>query len=369
MTAGVGQREPYWLVRAVALPDGTEVVERWLTSAGLVETPVPGAELLPGRFALPGLVDAHSHVSFAVGESGPIGLDVEGAERNRERFARDGVAVVRDGVAVVRDAGGDPSVVLALPRSAGRPFIVAAGRHLAPHGMYFEAVHQAVDANDVVSVALAELSAGATWAKLVADFPPAAARALSASAPPEQTYELGVVRQLIDAVHAAGGRVAAHVTTSLVAALVTAGIDSVEHGTALDEATLDDMAARGTAWTPTLCSVLGMAPDASPERRRAVAERRERFTRFLPRAVKRGIPVLTGSAVWGSIPRELALLVECGVSPQDALRAATTTAMRFLGGDVRTAPPSAVTYDADPRDDPEVLCAPAAVVIGGVRVC
>ncbi|MDQ6848240.1 MAG: amidohydrolase family protein [Candidatus Dormibacteraeota bacterium] len=349
-----------WLVDAVMLPDGT-AGSRWLTASGWTEQRAPDAVALPGRFALPGLVDAHSHVSFSDGDAEPVFVDIDGAEAHRERYARDGVAIVRD-------AGGAPDVVLSLPRTADRPFVVAAGRHLAPPGMYFEGVHLPVEADDVVAVALGDLVAGATWAKLVADFPSAAARALAPGAPPEQTYDLDVVRRLIDAVHGANGRVAAHVTTPLASALVSLGIDSIEHGTALDEATVDDMASRGTAWTPTLCAVLSAAPDAPPERRRITAERRERFAHLLPYAIARGVPVLTGSDVVGTIPREIALLVECGVAPGDALRAATVSAVRFLGTDAEAAPASVVTYDADPREDPEVLHEPAAVVIGGVRV-
>ena len=85
-------------------------------------------------------------------------------------------------------------------------------------------------------------------------------------------------------------------------------------------------------------------------------------------AVRLGVPVLTGSDVVGSVPREITRLVDCGLDPVDALRAATTTAMRFLGGDAADAPPSVVTFDADPRDDPLVLRRPAAIVIGGVRI-
>ena len=79
-----------------------------------------------------------------------------------------------------------------------------------------------------------------------------------------------------------------------------------------------------------------------------------------------GVPVLTGSDLVGTIPREVALLVECGLDPTDALRAATTTAVDFLGTNAADAPPSVVTYDEDPRNDPEVLAHLA--VGGGVRV-
>ena len=349
-----------WHVSAVRLPDGHVVEDAWLTEAGWQTQPVPGAERLPGRFALAGLVDAHSHVSFGRGE-GPVALDRRGAEANLDRWARDGVAMLRD-------VGGDPSVVLAIPPEPGRPRLIASGRHLAPPGMYFDAVHLPVEPDDVVEVALRELGAGARWVKLVADFAPSRARSPSSTEPPVQTYDLDVVRDLVVATHRAGGRVAAHVTTQLVGDLVRLGIDSVEHGTALDSAVLDEMASLGTAWTPTLCAVLAVPEGAPAERQRAVAERRERFRELLPDAVRRGVPVLTGSDMVGSIPREIALMIEFGLTPLDALRAATTAALDFLGSDAVDADPSVVTYDHDPRSDPEVLARPAAIIIRGRQV-
>jgi len=350
-----------WHLRAVQLPDGDAPEDAWLTDAGWRDQPGPDAEDLPGRFALTGLVDAHSHVSFGDGGGGPIPLDRAAAVAALERLAKEGVGVVRD-------AGGDPAVVLSLPPVPGRPFMVAAGRHLAPLGMYFEAVHLPVAGSDLVEVALRELAAGARWVKLVADFTPARARGEPSLDPPEQTYDLDVVGELVIETHRSGGRVAAHVTTALVADLVRLGIDSVEHGTALDEETLAEMARHGTAWTPTLCAVLSSPPDAPEERRRLTAERRERFRELLPLAVRLGVPVLTGGDAVGTIPREVALLVDCGLDPTQALRAATVDALAFLGTDVADAPPSVVTYEDDPRHDPEALARPAAIVIGGVRV-
>jgi imidazolonepropionase-like amidohydrolase len=350
-----------WHVHAVMLPDGDTADDRWVTPTGWSEHPTPEADDLPGGFALPGLVDAHSHVSFGMGSAGPIPLDRGGAEEHRVHWASDGVALIRD-------VGGAPEVVMSLPPVPGRPSVVAAGRHLAPAGMYFEAVHRPVERDRLVETALSELTSGAAWVKLVADFTPASVRATSQQPAPEPTYELEVVRALVTAVHAAGGRVAAHVTTELVGALVDLGIDSVEHGTSLDEPSLAKMAQRGTAWTPTLCALLGSPPDATDERRSIVAQRRERMNHLLPTAIRLGIPVLTGSDVVGSIPREVQLLVECGLSPIDALRAATTTAQNFLAPDCQAAPAAVVTYQVDPREDPTVLTHPAAIVIGGLRV-
>ena len=75
---------------------------------------------------------------------------------------------------------------------------------------------------------------GAAWVKVIADFPFLGPG--EQSAPPSPTYPLDDIRRLVEAVHAAGARVAAHATTGYVGELIAAGIDSVEHGTALDEA-------------------------------------------------------------------------------------------------------------------------------------
>ncbi|HEY8802350.1 MAG TPA: amidohydrolase family protein [Candidatus Dormibacteraeota bacterium] len=318
------------------LPDGSAPDDSWISAQGWGSEPIAGSESLPGRFALPGLVDT--------------------AEATLERYAHEGVGMVRD-------AGGMPSVVLRLPSVAGRPFVMAAGRHLAPAGMYFAAVHDPVEPEDLVSVALAEIAAGARWVKLVADF----SRLGAAAVRPEPTYGLDVVRGLVAAAHGAGARVAAHVTTTLVADLVPLGIDSVEHGPGLDRDTVEEMARRGTAWTPTLCAVLSASPP-DEERLRRVAERRERLHELLPLAIRLGVPVLTGSDVVGSIPREIALLIELGVDPTAALCAATTTATMYYGADAVRAPASVITFDSDPRNHPEVLAHPAAIVIGGARL-
>ena len=84
-----------------------------------------------------------------------------------------------------------------------------------------------------------------------------------------------------------------------------------------------------------------------------------------PLAVRLGVPVLAGTNLTGSIPREVALLAQMGLEPKDALAAASTWPRRFLG-----APGAADigTYHHDPREDPGQLAHPAAVVAGGIRL-
>src|SRR5205823_3569572 len=123
------------------------------------------------------------------------------------------------------------------------------------------------------------------------------------------------------------------------------------------------------AWTPTLCAALG-EPQSDPERLRWQRELRDRLSFLLPAAIARGVTVMTGTDVVGTVPREVALLTELGLRPTQALAAATTGARRFLGfPDLQDGEPAdLVTYDHDPRDDAAILARPVAVVRQGIRL-
>jgi imidazolonepropionase-like amidohydrolase len=352
-----------WSVRAVPLPDGDRPVDLWVNAAGcLAAEPVPGAEVLPGRYVAPGLVDAHAHPAVAETAGGPAALgSAEALEMLAEWAA--------SGVCLVRDAGSPGGLVLQLDLAPGMPRLQAAGRFLAPAGRYFPALlPEGAPEQRLTELALGELARGGRWVKLIADFPAMVDGMPSGPAAP--TYSGEAVEAMVTAVHAAGGRVAAHVQTDLVSALVRAGVDSIEHGNAMDEAALRLMAQTGAAWTPTLCAVLGV-PDTAPEAaRRRAADYQLRLHELLPLAHRLGVPILTGTDTAGSLAREVALLAEHGLEPAAALGAATTTGYRFLGESSGTAgqPATLVTYQNDPREDLAALSSPVAVVINGVRV-
>jgi len=246
-----------WRVRGVRLPDG-EVLEAGITGQGRwTSQPTIDAEPVPGRFVLPGLVDAHCHLSVAEGTDGwPVALDADAARVN--------LAKARSvGVTAIRDTGSPGSVTLQLLATAEGIGLQASGRFLAPEGQYFPALHEPVPPDQLVDAALAEVVAGARWVKLITDLP----RLLRAGQPPgtpSPTYPLSDIRHLVEAVHAAGARVAAHTTTRHVTELIAAGVDSVEHGTGLNENDLAVMAERGGAWTPTLCAAIGWDSDNDP---------------------------------------------------------------------------------------------------------
>jgi imidazolonepropionase-like amidohydrolase len=354
-----------WHVHAAQLPDGDSPVDLWVDEAGrLVSEPLADSEPLPGRFVVPGLVDAHAHPTAAMTASGPAPLASADVLEVLAAWAAEGVCLIRD-------TGSPGGSALELDIAAGMPRMQAAGRFLAPAGRYFPGLlREEVPQEQLTELALAELARGSCWVKVVADFPPVVDGMPAGAAAP--TYSLEAVAAMVAAVHAAGGRVAAHTTTELVGDLLRTGVDSVEHGTSLDESSVRLLAANGAGWTPTLCATLQalQQPDsAEPARQRAQAHS-ERLRELLPLAQRLGVPILTGSDAVGSVAREIRLLAENGLDPTDALRAATTTAFRFLGEgyDQAGRPATLVTYDADPREDLAVLSAPAAVFIDGVRM-
>ena len=352
-----------WSVHAVPLPDGDRPADLWVDEAGcLVGEPVPAAERLPGRYVVPGLVDAHAHPAVGGAVGGPVALG--GAEALEAL-----TAWAASGVCLVRDAGSPGGLVLQLDLPIGMPRLQAAGRFLAPAGRYFPALlPEGAPEQQLTELALGELGRGGQWVKLIADFPAIAGG--RPSGPPAPTYSGEAVEAMVTAVHAAGGRVAAHVNTDLVAPLVRAGVDSIEHGIAMDESVLRLMAQTGAAWTPTLCAVLGVPGTAPEAARRRAADYRPRLRELLPLAHRLGVPILTGTDTAGSVAREVALLAEHGLEPTAALEAATTTGYRFLGESFDTPglPATLVTYEHDPREDLTALSAPAAVIINGIRV-
>ena len=89
-----------------------------MTDGTLSSVPGEGAELLPGRFALPGLVDAHAHVALGP-ERQALGVTgATGALRSMRHH----------GVLAVRDVGAPHSVTLRIAPHRSLPKLQAAGR-------------------------------------------------------------------------------------------------------------------------------------------------------------------------------------------------------------------------------------------------
>ncbi len=323
----------------------------WVADGILTALPSPRAQRLPGRFALPGLVDAHRHLAM-----GGVGKGPRTLEETRAAWA----GARNEGVALIRDLGAPKSVTLRLQPDDSMPLLQVAGRWLAPEGRFFPEYHDPVPPDQLVEAALEEVSRGAEWVKVTADW-----------SAPELSYDASLVASLVAAAHGAGARVAVHTNWPGVAELVAAGVDSIEHGVALDEATLRIMAERGVSWTPTLTAFSQPPRPGIPESvRQRRLSRREHLISLVPIADRLGVRILAGTDGAGAMVDEVSKLVEFGLTPSRALRAATTDARAFLGMPAIDVGASAdvVTYDLDPREDPSVLAHPAALLLRGRRV-
>jgi imidazolonepropionase-like amidohydrolase len=315
---------------------------------------------LPGSYAITGLVDAHCHFTVDIDESDePF---VSGRPFADRRIAE----LAQEGVTLLRDVGGSSDITLdyAKSRRSGVPLVLAAGRFHSSRERYFPRMYTPTDAEDLDDSIRMEIAGGATWVKIITDFP----RLVEGSLQPDTvaaTYDDETLSRAVETAHREGARVAAH-STLAASQLVAMGVDSLEHGLGVTEADLTVLGARGGAWTPTIGVMMNsVRRDASPEQVAMIEAAGEHYRHHMPYALEVGVTLLTGSDAMVTVAEDIRTMVEYGLTPSQAIRAATTSARRFLGVDANQ---DLVTYDADPRDDPSVLSSPAAVVIRGQRV-
>lgn len=293
------------------------------------------ATTIPG-----GLVDAHAHLT--------LDLEEAGLAPGPGRVAINIAAAHSAGVLAMRDAGSRDGIAPGLLDPARQ---IAASRFLAPAGGHRPHLHEPIARDELVDAVAAEARAGAPWVKIMADFPGADGNWFA----PVVLFEPALVARAVEVAHEHGARVMVHVSGPVVADLVRAGVDSVEHGPLVDEALLEEMADRGTLWCPTIGTIerhLRPIYDVLPDVPRAF----ERWGRTLPLAVELGVPVLAGSDELGphGLAREAEALVRIGgLSPAQALHAASAGARAALA--LPAVDGDAVVVDGDPMQDVSAL--------------
>ncbi|HEX6418103.1 MAG TPA: amidohydrolase family protein [Acidimicrobiales bacterium] len=151
-----------------------------------------------------------------------------------------------------------------------------------------------------------------------------------------QQYSGDELRVVADEAHRAGLRVAAHAHgDDGIRAAIEAGIDCIEHGSLMTDETLDLMVERGTFLVPTTYLADGMdTSHAPPELQAKAAEVFPRAKRTISRAIERGARIACGTDApaipHGRNAKELIALVDRGMTPAQAIRAATTVAAELI---------------------------------------
>src|SRR5262245_9438292 len=189
---------------------------------------------------------------------------------------------------------------------------------------------------------------------------------------------------LVAEAHALGRRVMCHALGGPgMRAAVEAGVDSIEHGCYLDEEPelMAEMAARRIFLVPTLTVYVYHRESPAPHLRARALALYEHHLATVRRALELGVPIAAGTDAGGhGHPKnalELGYLVDAGLTPMQAVRAATQWAAQCLGldGDLGTLEPGRLAdllvVDGNPLDDIKVLLEPRRIeiVFKGGAVC
>ena len=348
----------------VVLPDG-EHRDLWVVDGVVRTEPIRDARTVATSvWLMPGLVDAHCHV----------GLERQGAvpvERAEEQALADRNA----GALLLRDAG-SPADTRWMDQRADLPKIIRAGRHIARPKRYLRNYGEEVEPEELIAEVERQAGRGDGWVKLVGDW---IDRDIGDLTP---LWPTDVAAAAITRAHELGCRVTAHVFgEQAVAELVAAGIDGIEHGTGMDEATIALMAERQVALVQTMVQLDNFEqyarsgedkyPAYASHMRALYADRLQRFAK----ALDAGVPIYAGTDAGGFLPhglvgQEIAALAQF-CSAEYALGAGSWRAREWLGHPATLsegAPADLVIFDADPRVDLRVLSAPRHVILRGALV-
>ncbi len=337
-----------------------------------------------GTTAVPGLVDAHGHLTMPGGAhwieraGDPTERLVGYATANGDLASAAGVRWVRDVGAPTRPDpldGRERALSLGIrdrwrDRARGRdavPYVRAAGTWVTragslPPGLAVEAA----DADALLSATLRQLDDGSDLVKLYLDGPDPAAC----------PWSVAELRRVVEAVHARGARVTAHAGhLDGARAGADAAVDALEHGFELDADVAAMMAQNGVFLVSTL-AVLGswqsfgrtttLPRFSGKEGRAVIARRREAAVAAVALAHAAGVRIATGTDFGGGSTRanqlawEVESLVAAGLEPWQGLAAATVAGGDLLGepeaGRIREGGPADFfLVHGDPLADPAAL--------------
>jgi imidazolonepropionase-like amidohydrolase len=381
------------------VPDGVVVADGTTISyagpaAGAPDT--PSATVTTAATVMPGLWDCHGH--FLGSRFFDLArLPQESIALRAARSARDLVNALNAGITSVREVGG-LGVHLAKAVTEGildGPAIYPAGAILSTTGGHGDlhcyplswvtefgrqdgTLRLADGTAECMRAVREQLRAGARVIKVCAS-----GGVLSEiDSPIHQQFTGAELRTIVEIAALADRVVAAHCHGKPgIMAAIEAGVQTIEHGSYLDEEACDAMLAHGTILVPTrsiiedILTHLGEVPSYAAAKLTALADTHADAVRM---AIERGVPIAMGTDIgltgmdlpnsWGHNGSELVHMVTLGMTPLQSIAAATAIAPRTLGPQAPRSGQLAAGYDADilildadPLTDISVLAEPARV--------
>lgn len=201
---------------------------------------------------------------------------------------------------------------------------------MVPHGV------QLVDGADSARQAVREqISHGADWIKVYSD---RSYRVREDGVLDDiPTFTMDELRAIVDEAHRERHKVASHaMALNGVHNSVEAGVDSIEHGNYIAEEDLKTMASRGIYYVPTIFVgeyvAQGRAAEGAPVWVKMIQIHEDTFRRAMKAGVKIAFGTDAGGFDWKVNPaKEFSSMVKFGMTPAQAIRAATVTAAELLG--------------------------------------
>jgi imidazolonepropionase-like amidohydrolase len=376
---------------AVVIVDGERVTK---VESGDSAVPANSMVIDLRRYTgIPGLIDVHTHMTFywdrspgtrpwtQLGTLGPA-VTVFLAQENAMK-------TLETGVTTVRDLGSSDYMDIAMrdlinrgAMKGPRMFVAGYGLHVSSSaykpGVVRPDPGRADGVAEVQRVARQQIAARADCIKMYGS------TGSDQDVTGFQTFTFDEMKAAVDVAHQAGKRIAIHSYGPDGARDATrAGADSVEHATDMDDATIAEMAKRGTVYVPTVDhNRYYIAHRDEFGYDKAVVDRLnnyiERNFETLRRAVKAGVKIAMGSDAvftgFGENTRELEWFAKAGMTPEQVLAAATTNGAGLLGmqGSLGAIAPGyyadIVAIDGDPLTDVQSIIRGVRWVMKGGRV-
>jgi len=329
---------------------------------------------------LPGLIDVHTHMTIYTDEtpgepmlkqltSNPPAVEVFLARKGAMR-------TLEAGVTTVRDLGADQYMDIAMRDLINRGEMIGPRMFVCGYGLYITNTPYKQGLNppaggiadgvpEVLKVVRQQIAAGADVIKMYGS------TGTDDDVTGFETYTYEEMKAAVEMAHQFGKKIAIHSYGPKGARdAVRAGTDSLEHATDMEDATIQEMVKRGTLYVPTIDhnryyiengDKIGYAPGY-----------KEKLQAFIPRnletarkAFKAGVKFAMGSdaiyTMFGQNTRELGWFVKAGMTPEQALRTATSNAAELLGKEKELGAVAAgyfadlVAVEGDPLTDVNVV--------------